>query len=67
MLTSAEPIDRLRYQAALVFDHFDSGKAGQLTAEQVQQFFVWSARKVGAVLVGCCMVLLQRWDRDVKC
>lgn len=47
LLTSAEPIDRLRYQALLVFEHFDTAKAGQLTADQVQQFFTSSARKVG--------------------
>jgi hypothetical protein len=46
MLTSAEPIDRLRYQAVLIFNHFDTAKAGQLTADQVQQFFAASARKV---------------------
>lgn len=47
LLTSAEPIDRLRYQAVLVFEHFDTEKAGRLTAEQVQQFLTSSARKVG--------------------
>jgi hypothetical protein len=46
MLTSAEPIDRLRYQAVLIFNRFDTTKAGQLTADQVQQFFASSARKV---------------------
>lgn len=46
MLTSAEPIDRLRYQAVLIFNHFDTAQAGQLTADQVQQFFAASARKV---------------------
>jgi hypothetical protein len=46
MLTSAEPIDRLRYQAVLIFNHFDTAKSGQLTADQVQQFFASSARKV---------------------
>jgi hypothetical protein len=50
LLTSAEPIDRLRYQAVLVFEHFDTAKAGQLTADQVQQFFVSSARKVSVKL-----------------
>lgn len=46
LLTTAEPIDRLRYQAVLVFDYFDTAKAGRLTAEQVQAFFTWSSRKV---------------------
>lgn len=31
----------------LVFEHFDTEKAGRLTAEQVQQFLTSSARKVG--------------------
>lgn len=47
LLTAAEPIDRLRYQAVLVFDYFDTAKAGRLTADQVQAFFTWSSRKVG--------------------
>lgn len=50
LLTTAEPIDRLRYQAVLVFDYFDTAKAGRLTAEQVQAFFTWSSRKV------CCNI-----------
>jgi hypothetical protein len=49
LLTAAEPIDRLRYQALLIFAHFDGASAGRLSAEQVQQFFTWSSRKVGCV------------------
>jgi hypothetical protein len=57
LLTSAEPIDRLRYQAVLVFEHFDTAKAGQLTADQVQQFFTSSARKVSS---RCTYMLKQQ-------
>jgi hypothetical protein len=66
LLTAAEPIDRLRYQAVLVFDHFDADKAGRLTADQVQQFLVASARKVSVEHAGMPHHLLLdlTWQRS---
>lgn len=46
VLTSTEPIDRLRYQALLMFDHWDSSSSGRLSGEQLGQFFTWCTRKV---------------------
>jgi hypothetical protein len=47
VLTNTEPIDRLRYQALLMFSHWDSSNSGRLTGEQLGQFFTWCTRKVG--------------------
>lgn len=46
VLTSTEPIDRLRYQAMLVFDHWDKANTGRLTGQQLDHFFTWCTRKV---------------------
>lgn len=46
VLKAAAPIDRLRYQAMLLFDHFDADKDGRLAPSELAAFFTYSGRKV---------------------
>jgi hypothetical protein len=57
-LTNTEPIDRLRYQALLMFDQWDSSRSGHLTGEQLGQFFMWCTRKVRMWGHTQCLLLL---------
>eukprot|EP00879_Flechtneria_rotunda_P013782 GHRR01014395.1.p1 GENE.GHRR01014395.1~~GHRR01014395.1.p1 ORF type:complete len:371 (+),score=114.23 GHRR01014395.1:49-1161(+) len=46
VLTSTDPVDRLRYQAILMFDQLDQGRTGRLLGQDLQQFFTACSRKV---------------------
>ncbi|KAI8466512.1 MAG: hypothetical protein J3K34DRAFT_433633 [Monoraphidium minutum] len=46
VLKAAQPVDRLRYQAMLLFDHFDADKDGALSPQEAAAFFLYSGRKL---------------------
>lgn len=46
LLKSAQPVDRLRYQALLLFEHFDADHDGLLSADELAAFFTYSGRKL---------------------
>ncbi|KAG1671184.1 hypothetical protein FOA52_010120 [Chlamydomonas sp. UWO 241] len=45
---STKPIDRIRYQAKLVFDTLDTDGDGKLSPEQLQGYFSYSNERLGA-------------------
>ncbi|GAX82241.1 hypothetical protein CEUSTIGMA_g9669.t1 [Chlamydomonas eustigma] len=47
VLQSSRPIDRLRYQAKLIFDTFDKDADGKLSVEDIQAYFQFSEEKFG--------------------
>ncbi|GBF89320.1 hypothetical protein Rsub_02197 [Raphidocelis subcapitata] len=46
VLKAAAPVDRLRYQGLLLFDHFDADGDGQLSSMELKAFFTYAARKL---------------------
>ena len=46
VLKAAAPVDRLRYQALLLFDHFDADKDGRLSPQELAAFFSYCGRKL---------------------
>lgn len=48
LLTNTQPIDRLRYQALLIFEQLDTSHTGRLSGEQLASFVTSCSRKVGA-------------------
>jgi len=48
VLQATRPIDRLRYQAKLIFDYFDQDRDGQLSATQVGQYVEYCNERFGA-------------------
>jgi hypothetical protein len=45
-LRSAAPVDRLRYQALLIFDHFDADADGRLLPSELSAFLNYAGRKL---------------------
>ncbi|KAG2425101.1 hypothetical protein HXX76_014010 [Chlamydomonas incerta] len=48
ILQNTRPVDRLRFQAILVFQHFDTEKTGRLSPEQLTTYEAYSAERFGA-------------------
>ncbi|PNW84211.1 hypothetical protein CHLRE_04g225400v5 [Chlamydomonas reinhardtii] len=47
ILQNTRPVDRLRFQAILVFQHFDTEKTGRLAPEQLTAYEAYSAERFG--------------------
>ncbi|PNH07416.1 hypothetical protein TSOC_006122, partial [Tetrabaena socialis] len=48
-LTDTRPVDRLRFQAILVFKHFDADDDGKITLAQLDEYEAYSAERFGPV------------------
>lgn len=47
VLQKTRPVDRLRYQAKLIFDTFDTDGDGQLSSADLQTYFAYSDSRLG--------------------
>jgi Ca2+-binding EF-hand superfamily protein len=47
LMQKTKPIDRLRYQARLMFDHFDADQDGLLSATELSAFSFFSKKQLG--------------------
>lgn len=49
LMQKTRPIDRLRYQARLIFDHFDADEDGLLSSVELSSFSFFAKKQLGEV------------------